>query len=125
MRLTMKTSNLQKSVCIAVALALTGCSTTSPMLKPNVSVPVGWNEAAGINGTAVSADWWQSFGSSELQGLVTQALAGSPDLAIASERVHQAEAQVRVAGSSLFPTLDVGLGSSSRSTSTDRGSSTA
>ncbi|MDB5901508.1 MAG: putative outer membrane protein [Betaproteobacteria bacterium] len=112
----------RKTLCIAVALALTGCSMTSPMLKPDVAAPIAWNEPA--TGTAVSADWWSTFGSAELQQLVQQALAGSPDLAIATERVRQAEAQVRVAGASLFPTLDLGVGTSTRSTSDSRGSAT-
>src|SRR5689334_8886661 len=98
-----------KALCIAVALALTGCATTSPMLDPNITAPAAWNEAAN-GGTTVSTDWWQSFGSAELQGLVQQALAGNPDVAIAMERVRQAEAQVRIAGASLFPTIDLGFG---------------
>jgi NodT family efflux transporter outer membrane factor (OMF) lipoprotein len=50
-----------------------------------------------------------SFNSAELQQLVDEALAGSPDLAIATERVRQAEAQVQIAGASLFPSLDLGF----------------
>jgi len=110
-----------KAVCIAVALALAGCGTTSPMLNPNVTAPAAWNETPS-GGNPVSTDWWQSFGSAELQGLVEQALTGSPDLAIAMERVRQAEAQVRIAGASLFPTLDLGFGSSTRITNDSRGS---
>ncbi|MCU1376800.1 MAG: putative outer membrane protein [Actinomycetia bacterium] len=116
--------NIRKTICIAVAIALTGCSTVSPMLKPDVAAPVAWNESAAANASAVSATWWSSFGSAELQQLVEQALKGSPDLAIATERVRQAEAQVRVAGASLFPTLDLGVGTSTRSTSDNRGSAT-
>jgi NodT family efflux transporter outer membrane factor (OMF) lipoprotein len=111
-----------KAICVALALALAGCGTTSPMLKPNVNAPAAWNENA-TGGAPVTADWWQSFGSAELQRLVTDALAGSPDLAIAIERVRQAEAQVRIAGASLFPTIDLGFGSSTRFTSDSRGSS--
>ena len=111
-----------KSLVVAVALALTACGTTSPMLKPAVTAPGAWNEAAPANGAAVSADWWKTFGSAELQGLVAQALAGSPDLAIAMERVRQAEAQVRVAGASLFPSIDLGFGTSARQTNDTRGS---
>jgi NodT family efflux transporter outer membrane factor (OMF) lipoprotein len=95
------------------------------MLKPNVSAPAGWNESGAATGTAVSADWWSTFGSAELRALVDDALAGSPDLAIATERVRQAEAQVRVAGASLFPTIDLGAGSSARNTSSNGASSTA
>jgi len=118
----MKTT-FQKTLVVAVALALTACGTTSPMLKPNVAAPGAWNEAAPANGAAVSADWWKTFGSAELQGLVAQALAGSPDLSIAMERVRQAEAQVRVAGASLFPSIDLGFGTSARQTNDSRGSS--
>ena len=111
-----------KLICAAVALALAGCSTTSPMLKPNVSAPSAWNEPAPTNASTVKADWWQSFGSAELQSLVNDALTGSPDLAIAIERVRQAEAQVRISGASLFPTIDLGYGTSARQTGDSRGS---
>ena len=118
----MKRISARKAVCAAVALALTGCSMTSPMLKPNVSAPAAWNEAAPAKASVVAADWWQSFGSTELHALVNDALAGSPDLAIAMERVQQAEAQVRISGASLFPTLDLGYGTSARQTGDSRGS---
>src|SRR5688500_18779001 len=94
--------NTVKTMCIAVGFALTGCSMTSPMLKPDVATPAAWNEPVGQRGTAISPEWWNAFGSTELQSLVEQALKGSPDLAIATERVRQAEAQVRIAGASLF-----------------------
>ena len=116
----MKTSLSVKTVSLAVVLALAGCGTTSPMLKPSVNAPGAWNEAVPQNGAAVSATWWNTFGSQELQSLVTEALAGSPDLAIAMERVRQAEAQVRIAGASLFPSLDLGVGTSTRTTRDDR-----
>ena len=115
--------NKTKTIVIAVALGLAGCSTTSPMLKPNVAAPAAWNESA--TGAAVSADWWNAFGSAELRQLVDQALKGSPDLAIATERVRQAEAQVQVSGASLFPTLGLGVGTSTRTASDSRGSSTS
>ena len=116
------TTPVRKIACVAVVLALSGCGITSPMLKPSVSAPGAWNEAAPANGAAVTAQWWQTFGSAELQGLIAQALADSPDLAIAMERVRQAEAQVRISGASLFPTLDLGFGTSGRQTNDTRGS---
>ncbi len=115
----------QRAVCFAVALALAGCGTTSPMLKPSVTTPAAWNESGAANGAAISPEWWGSYGSQELQSLVAEALKGSPDLAIASERVRQAEAQVRIAGSSLFPQLNFGGGSSVRDTSDGKRTTTA
>jgi multidrug efflux system outer membrane protein len=106
----------RKSICVAVALALAGCATVSPTLQPAVDTPAAYNEGAARATPPLSAEWWDAFGSQELRELVAAALAGSPDLAIAIERVRQAEAQVRIAGASLFPTLSVGASSSARAT---------
>jgi len=114
----------RRSLAIALVCCLSGCALTSPMLEPDVPVPAAWNEAAGTDTAAVSSTWWNSFGSAELQSLVDEALAGSPDLAIATERVNQAEAQVRVAGASLFPVLTPDGGTSTRRTSTVGGGKT-
>ena len=95
-------------VCAAAAVALAGCAITSPQQRPDVRIPEAWNEAAAAApGASVPLDWWLAFQSAELAQLIAAALAGSPDLAIAAERVRQAEAQVRVAGASLYPTLDL------------------
>ena len=108
---------LRRSMAVVLALSLSGCAIVSPMLKPEVPVAGTWNEAAPANAAAVSPTWWESFGSAELQSLVAEALGGSPDLAIATERVRQAEAQVGVAGASLFPMLSAGGDTSTRRTS--------
>jgi NodT family efflux transporter outer membrane factor (OMF) lipoprotein len=104
----------RRVTAVALVGSLSGCAIVSPQLKPDVPVAGAWNEAASADAAAVSPTWWTSFGSPELQSLVTEALAGSPDLAIATERVHQAEAQVRVAGASLFPVLSADAGASGR-----------
>jgi multidrug efflux system outer membrane protein len=112
------TVSVRKTFLLFVVLA-TGCATTSPVLEPQVRAPAAWNEAEATGAAAMDPEWWKAFGSAELHALVGEALAGSPDLAIAAERVRQAEAQVRVAGSSLFPSLNAGIDTSSRSTRDD------
>jgi NodT family efflux transporter outer membrane factor (OMF) lipoprotein len=111
-------SVFQRTVAIAIVGCLAGCATVSPQLTPTVPIADTWNEAAPTDAAGVSPTWWASFGSTELQSLVDRALAGSPDLAIASERVRQAEEQVRVVGASLFPMLTLDAGTSSHRTST-------
>lgn len=106
----------KRSLCIAIAIALSGCATVSPTLQPDVAAPAQWNEAAGEPSAPLSTEWWSAFESGELKQLVDAARAGSPDLAIAAERVRQAEAQVQIAGASLFPVLDLGAGTSRRVT---------
>ena len=109
----------RKAVGIAVAIALAGCATVSPTLQPNVTAPAQWNDAAAQPSAPLSTEWWSAFNSEELKRLVDAALADSPDLAIAAERVRQAEAQVQIAGASLFPVLDLGVGTSRRITDTE------
>ena len=88
---------------------LVGCATTSPIPQPGVTPPESYSEAAVPGAAELTADWWTTFGSAELRSLIDEALAGSPDLAIATERVRQAEARVQVAGATLFPSLDLGF----------------
>ena len=118
-------AKLKAAVTAALVVSLAGCATTSPMLQPAVKMAPSYNETALAGAVAVTADWWRQFGSQELEALVKEALAGSPDLAIAMERVRQAEAQVGIAGASLFPTLNLGFNTSRRATGGDAGSNTS
>jgi len=115
----------RRSMALALVCSLSGCAIVSPRLEPEVPVAGTWNEATPTDASAVSPTWWKSFGSTELRSLVDEALAGSPDLAIASERVQQAEAEVRVAGASLFPVLSADGSTSGRRTSTVGGARSA
>ena len=110
---------MKKLVSLVMVVAITACATTSPVLEPQVTAAPAWNEPGAADAGVPTATWWQAFGSAELQSLVDDALRGSPDLAIAVERVRQAEAQVRVAGASLFPSLNLGFGTSANATRTD------
>ncbi len=114
----MNNIGVRRSLALVVACALSGCAIVSPQLKPDVPVAGTWNEPSPADAAAVSPTWWTTFSSPELQSLVAEALAGSPDLAIATERVKQAEAQVRVAGASLFPVLTAEAGASGHRTTT-------
>jgi NodT family efflux transporter outer membrane factor (OMF) lipoprotein len=109
---------VRRSVALLVVCSLSGCAIVSPQLKPQVEVGGAWNETASTDAAAVSPTWWTTFGSLELESLMAEALAGSPDLAIAAERVQQAEAQVRVVGASLFPVLSAQGGGAGHRTST-------
>jgi len=109
------------STVIVAQFVLAGCATTSAPPQPGVGIPDAWREAANPAPATVPLDWWRAFNSAELADLIAAALVGSPDLAAARERVSQAEAQVRVAGASLFPTLDLGVTSVRRDTHPDQG----
>jgi NodT family efflux transporter outer membrane factor (OMF) lipoprotein len=109
----------------AVALALSACSLLGKGPQPPgiaSNMPAAWAEQPLSDAAVTAHDWWRSFNSQELSALIAEALNANPDLVIATERVHQAEAQVRIAGASLFPELGFGAGTSRRETRPDGGS---
>ncbi|MBY0467928.1 MAG: efflux transporter outer membrane subunit [Burkholderiaceae bacterium] len=94
---------------LTTAFAFAGCATQIDHVRPAVELPAQWTEAT--PGTLpLHRDWWRGFQSTELEQLIDAAQAGSPTLAIAAERVQQAEISVRSAGATLFPSVSIGGG---------------
>jgi multidrug efflux system outer membrane protein len=89
----------------AVAVfALAGCSVGPDYVRPDAPVPPDWlasPEAAAWP----SADWWHGFNSAALDGYIAQAEAANDDLAAAMARVREADAQARIAGAPLLPSV--------------------
>lgn len=106
-----------KNLLVTVTLLAAGCAsiTSSPVPSPSLEMPGQFGEAAPAQGAPATPQWWSSFNAGELSRLVDAALQGSPDLAIAGERVRQAEAAVRVAGASLFPAVNASASTSRQS----------
>jgi len=50
--------------------------------------------------------WWEQFGNQELNGLIETALKNNPGLKLASARLREAEALVKVEGARLLPFLE-------------------
>ena len=111
---------------LAATLWLAGCAL--PLHHPGTSVelPQSWNETSvsHTDALALEKEWWQRYGSDELVGLVDMALAGSPDLAVATERVVQAEIALRSAGATLFPSIDLTASTTGRNTQSSSSSIT-
>ena len=104
---------------VSLSLALAACATRIDSTRPALEMPARWAEAEpGPDTAALERDWWRRFQSDELVHLIDEAQAGSLDLAIAAERVRQAELAARLAGASLFPQIDVGADTGSRFTDT-------
>ena len=113
----------QYAAAAAAVLALGGCSLGPNFLRPHVDVPGGFIATADTAGAAWPAQgWWTNFGSPELDGLINRARVYNDDLNAAVARVIQADAQVRVSGAPLLPTVTgtssgsydrTGIGSSS------------
>lgn len=100
------------ALCLSLAAALSACGSlapTRPSMPEPPPMPARFDEAV-TSDPAPAADWWRGFGSPALDRLIDQALSANPDLAIAGERVRQAEAQLQVAGASLLPTVSASAG---------------
>ena len=95
---------------LVVLLLLGGCTLGPPPREPRHLAPDRFAENGDAAAGWPEAGWWKGFGSAELDRLVTAALAANTDLAAASARLRQADAQVRIAGASLLPTLQADAG---------------
>lgn len=104
----MASNRIISRVAFAAALALlAGCSVGEPYQRPQVQVPARWIDTAGAQSASVK-NWWRGFNSPTLNQLIEAADKDNLDLAAAVARVRQADAQSRVAGAPLLPTLDAG-----------------
>src|SRR6266851_1815207 len=88
-------------------MAVSGCLEID---KPELAldIPESYRAAHGAPEAATPAlDWWRSFKSRELTSLVEQATTANFDIAVAIAQIVQADAQVRIAGAPLLPTIDL------------------
>ncbi len=95
------------ALALLAAGLLGGCALPLKHPGAQLDMPASWGETVAASERALEADWWRAFSATELETLVAEALSGSPDLAVATERVLQAEIAVRSAGASLFPTVNL------------------
>jgi NodT family efflux transporter outer membrane factor (OMF) lipoprotein len=92
---------------LPLALQLGACTLGPAYQKPRVDVPGAFRASADTAQAAWPATgWWENFGSPELDALMNRARIFNDDLAAAAARVIQADAQVRISGAPLLPTLN-------------------
>jgi len=92
-------------IALAAGFALSSCSLGPAYHRPDVPPPASWRNAP-ANASWPTLDWWHGFGSPELNRLILQAQRANDDIADAIARVRQADAQVRITGAALLPSLD-------------------
>jgi len=116
-------------VVLAGGLLLAGCAvgpdfsrpaapdpdryTPAPMPAQTVSAPGPEGAAQTLSpGADIPAQWWSLFRSPELDALIKQAIANSPNLASASAALRAAQEDVIVARAAYFPSVSAALGDS-------------
>lgn len=101
------------SVAAAVLVVLAGCADMSGIAsqaKLRDADSLGLKAAPFSTGiSAVDARWWHGFGDAQLDALVDEALAGSPNLAVARARLSRAQAAIATAESADRPQLNGSL----------------
>ena len=106
--------SLRSLAVSVVSLALGACALQSPpesselreQQLPNVQQPTVWTATGTVPGY-VPDNWLMTFNDAQLEALVLEALAYNTDLAVASARVEQAAGYARLAGSYIYPTVDL------------------
>jgi NodT family efflux transporter outer membrane factor (OMF) lipoprotein len=101
----------------------TGCILTRDLPDPALDIPEGYKAARLTRADAPpTLDWWRGFRSPELTSLMEEAQTVNLDIAAATARFIQADAQARVTGAALLPSLS-GTGQQTYSRSSGSSSS--
>jgi NodT family efflux transporter outer membrane factor (OMF) lipoprotein len=107
----MYTVYLRPSIA-AVTLILSACATTvatesvSPIAVPDKYQTEFLQERAATEALGVT-NWWERYGSNELNTLVRRAIANNPDLKIANSQVNQAKIRAQQTGAARLPTVSM------------------
>jgi len=94
------------AVMAAFMALLSGCAATPEPPGSDITPPAQFSEAdATRTPDWPKPDWWQGFGSPELDRMIARAETDSFDIQAAIARIRQADAQVKISGASLLPNV--------------------
>lgn len=96
---------------LAVTVSLAGCGAPDLGPRPELRPPARLQSSASIVPTAAqeawpAQRWWTAYGDAQLDGLVDEALKGSPDVATALARIRQAQGAMESSRASLLPQIN-------------------
>src|SRR5512135_246719 len=99
---------------LLASTALAGCALQAPprpdevraQSLPNLAVPPQWAVAVQAAG-AVGDHWLALFDDAQLDRLVREALAYNTDLRVAAARIEQAAGYAKLAGSTIYPVVNL------------------
>jgi multidrug efflux system outer membrane protein len=98
---------------VALSLALSACSLAPNYQRPEMALPTGWSNVAGVGATQQNTTlFWQEFGSADLNRLIDNALAQNLDLEAALHRIEQARAQAKIGAAPLYPSVSASASAS-------------
>ena len=98
-----------QALCLTLPLA--GCLLSGDKPDPALDIPTAYNNGPKKPAAAEAAlpplDWWNGFRSRELTEIIEEARSANLDIAAAVARIVQADAQARVTGSALLPSVNL------------------
>ena len=107
------TRSLRIISSLVVAALLSGCTIGPDYKRPPVARPETFRGQATAEAASLAdVPWWEAFQDPILKGLIQDALGSNYDVRIAAARVQEARANLGVARSDYFPSLDYGGGAS-------------
>ncbi|MBX8562757.1 efflux transporter outer membrane subunit [Pseudomonas cichorii] len=90
---------------LTTCLLLAACNASAPSIDSGIQPPPSWAFAQSAALQRTDAQWWQQFGSPDLNRLIEQAKVNSHDVAAAMARVRQAQATATIAGAPTRPEI--------------------
>ena len=121
MLLNTSSPRLRGPTLLAVALALSACSSVPKYQKPALDMPVRFKEAEDFSRTFAAANpaaadvpdaWWTLFNDPVLNDLQARLPQGNPSLQASAAAVALAQAAVASSRAGLFPTANLTAGAS-------------
>ena len=113
-----------RAILVSAGLVLAGCSLGPEYRRPALDLPAAFRATADTAEAAwPGMEWWRNFQSPELDVLIAAARTYNNDLAGAAARIVQADAQVRISGAPLLPTIGATADDSYRRTGLSGGRS--
>jgi NodT family efflux transporter outer membrane factor (OMF) lipoprotein len=83
-----------------------GCTIEPAYQRPPVALPMHWDAATASNTAMPTTEiWWRGFGDPQLVLLLQHAVDHNPDLAIAVDRVMEAQDMITVAHAAKLPVI--------------------
>lgn len=107
-----RTARRSRAALLSLMLMTSACASIpnlGPKPMPHNAGDYASSQSLAGNSAEWPADgWWRQYGDPQLDALIAEGLAGSPDLAAAAARVRTAQGLAQAAGAKLLPTIDAG-----------------
>ena len=101
---------MNKKALLLISCTLFGCTLGPDYKRPDTVSDKQIDASLSVtpnNDTSINADWHKAFGDEQLDELIQIALADSPTVKIAVEKLRQARLNLEIQGVQYYPTVDL------------------